>query len=178
LGSGEVESRVRVIVITGSMGAGKTTVLGEASDLLSEARVPHVAVDLDAIGTGLLSGDAARRVVDEGLAAIYAHAIDAGVSHVLVAEALETPDALGRLRRAMPGASIVVCRLTAPIDTMQARIRAREPGMHQARFVDRVVELERVLEDAHLEDFVVANGDCAVTEAARELLQGAGWLPL
>jgi adenylate kinase len=29
-------ARVRVMVITGSMGAGKTTVLGEASDLLTD----------------------------------------------------------------------------------------------------------------------------------------------
>jgi hypothetical protein len=61
---------------------------------------------------------------------------------------------------------------------MQARVRTREPGMHQARFVERVTELERILEDTDLEDVVVANGDRSVTDAARELLQRAGWLPV
>ena len=42
--SGEVRlgSRPHLLVITGSMGAGKTTVLGEASDLL--VATPHSAV--------------------------------------------------------------------------------------------------------------------------------------
>ncbi len=38
-----------VLVITGSMGAGKTTVMAEASDLLSAAGVSHAAIDLDAL---------------------------------------------------------------------------------------------------------------------------------
>jgi hypothetical protein len=35
------------------MGSGKTTVLGEASDVLSERRVVHAILDLDCIGTVL-----------------------------------------------------------------------------------------------------------------------------
>jgi len=41
---------VRALVITGSMGSGKTTILGEASDLLAAAGIPHGTIDLDAIG--------------------------------------------------------------------------------------------------------------------------------
>jgi adenylate kinase len=46
---------VRVIVITGSMGAGKTTVLGEASDLLAAHGITHAAIDLDALGVSHLT---------------------------------------------------------------------------------------------------------------------------
>ena len=42
--------RIAVLVITGSMGSGKTTVLGEASDILSAANVAHAAIDVDALG--------------------------------------------------------------------------------------------------------------------------------
>src|SRR5688500_7102899 len=38
--------RVRVLVITGSMGAGKTTVMGEVSDLLAARGVRHAALDI------------------------------------------------------------------------------------------------------------------------------------
>ena len=44
----------RVLVISGSMGAGKTTVMGEASDILSARGVAHAAFDLDALGIVLL----------------------------------------------------------------------------------------------------------------------------
>ena len=38
---------VPLLIISGSMGAGKTTVLSEASDLLAQADIPHAAIDLD-----------------------------------------------------------------------------------------------------------------------------------
>ena len=64
---------VPMLVISGSMGAGKTAVLGQAHDLLTEARVAHGAIDLDCLtemypsqpqyGNGLLfpcTGNAGR----------------------------------------------------------------------------------------------------------------------
>jgi ABC-type dipeptide/oligopeptide/nickel transport system ATPase component len=42
------------IVITGSMGSGKSTTMAEASDLLTSADIAHAAIDLDAFGLGHL----------------------------------------------------------------------------------------------------------------------------
>ena len=39
-----------LLIITGTMGSGKTAVLAEASDLLARRRIAHAAIDLDAIG--------------------------------------------------------------------------------------------------------------------------------
>ena len=36
-----------MLIIRGSMGAGKTSVLGEASDLLALRHITHAAIDLD-----------------------------------------------------------------------------------------------------------------------------------
>ena len=47
--------RNRLLIITGTMGAGKTTVLGEASDILALRHIPHAAIDLDALGLAYLS---------------------------------------------------------------------------------------------------------------------------
>jgi len=43
-----------LLIITGSMGSGKTTVLSEASDILSVRNTPHASIDLDALGTAHL----------------------------------------------------------------------------------------------------------------------------
>jgi hypothetical protein len=93
-----------------------------------------------------------------------------------LAEAVENRDALDRLRRAIPGAELIVCRLTADLATMQQRIRLREPGMLQEQFLGRAKALEAILDDVHLEDFTIANENGSVTEVARELLERAGWL--
>jgi hypothetical protein len=72
---------------------------------------------------------------------------------------------------------VVVCRLGAPIAVMQDRIRRREPGMWQQKYVDRVAMLEATLDRAGLEDFAVANdGSRPITSVAEEILQRAGWL--
>lgn len=166
---------VRVLVISGSMGSGKTAVLGELSDLLSEQGQPHATIDLDAIGSVLLPDAAARDLVFRNLAALYANMVDAGLRHLLLAEAVETREELEDLQQAMPGAELVLCRLTAGVDEMARRIRLRETGMYQQRFVERSRLLHHVLEAAKLESFVVSNDGRSITDVARDVLSAAGW---
>jgi len=137
---------VHVLVISGSMGSGKTTVLGEASDLLSSRDVAHAAIDLDAISTAGVARHVSTTVTFGSLAVIYSNVLGAGLDRLLIAEAVDSVATLERLRLAMPEARIVVCRLIASIPTMQARLRAREPGMLQAQFVARASELEQTLD--------------------------------
>lgn len=154
------------------MGSGKTTILGEASDLLVEAGIAHAAIDLDALGVWFLPRDEADDLVMRNLAAVAANYEAAGIDRLLVAEAIVDRE---RLQSALPGARIVVCRLRAPIETMQERVRLREPSMLQEKFVARVAELERALDAAGVEDFALVN-DGSVTDVAREMLSRAGWL--
>jgi predicted kinase len=167
----------RIIVISGSMGSGKTTVLGEASDLLSACHIAHATVDLDAIGTALLPDDVARDLIYRNLEALYVNFSNAGITRILLAEAVESRAELERIRRAMPGAEFTVARLTAAVETMQRRLRNREPGMLQEQFLARARELDRLLENAALEDLTIANDEHSVTDVARELLQRADWIP-
>jgi hypothetical protein len=66
--------------------------------------------------------------------------------------------------------------LRARLATMQTRVRLREPGMLQERYVARVGELEASLEAACVEDFAVDNDERPATEVAREVLARASWL--
>jgi adenylylsulfate kinase-like enzyme len=167
---------VKVLVISGSMGSGKTTVLGEASDILAEHGAAHAAIDLDAIGTVLLPDHAARLLSLRNLAAVYSNFVAAGITRLLLAEAVVSREDVEQLQQAMSGAELVVCRLTADLETMQRRIRIREPGIYQARFVDRSRTLHEALEAAKLEDFIVVNDGRAITDVAREVLVRAGWI--
>jgi predicted kinase len=167
---------MRAIVISGSMGSGKTTLLGEASDLLAARGVAHGAVDLDAINTVLLSGDVSQEVGFANLAAVCGNFRGAGVDTVLIAAAIESAAELERLKRALPDAAIVVCRLTAAVATLEQRLRVREPGMQQDQFVARSRQLHEVLERASVEDFVISNDrPRSITAVAQELLERAGW---
>jgi hypothetical protein len=168
--------RVRVLVITGSMGAGKTTVLGEASDLLAASNVAHAAIDLDGLGVCHLPDAPTADLALANLAAVWRNYAAAGAGRLLIAEALESEAARERLRAAIPDADVVVCRLRVPLAVMQARVRVREAGLWQQRYVDRVAALEARLDAAGVEDFSIQAGDRGVTDVAREMLERTGWL--
>jgi predicted kinase len=174
---GETARRVtRLIVITGSMGSGKTTVMAEASDILNASGIGHAAIDLDALGIVHHAATAPRDVACTNLEAVWRNFAAAGVDALLLAAAVETAIDLDGLRAAVGAESAVVCRLRAPLAVMQDRIRVREPGMLQPQFVERVARLERILDSASLEDFALMNDGRPVTGVAREMLVRAGWL--
>ena len=171
--------RVPVLLLSGSMGAGKTTVMGEITDLLIEADVSHAALDFDwlwQVHPHQTDDPDGSKLAFRNLKAIWPNYRAAGVERLVIARAVENRSELAHYREAIPSAEIVVCRLTAPIETMHDRLRLREPGIFQRRFLARSTELERTLSDARLEDFAVANGaDRNITVVAREVLQRAGW---
>ena len=169
---------VPLLLISGSMGAGKTTVLSEASDLLKEARVAYAAIDLDWLSQMDPSqGEHGERLMFANLAAIWPNYAAAGAERLLVARVVESRSELQRYRDSVPGAEPVVCRLTASIETMQKRVRVREPGMIQAQAIARSATLADILERAGAEDFTVGNGEGrSITDVAREVLSLAGWL--
>ena len=168
---------IPVLVISGSMGSGKTTVMAEASDLLTARGIIHAAIDLDGLGVGHVPEGAWPDLGYRNLAAVWENFARFGATSLLLAEAVESVDELDRIRAAIPDGDLTVCRLTAPLATMQRRVAGREPGILQHTLVARVAELEDILDEADLEDFTVSNDDRSVTDVAREVLTGAGWLP-
>jgi len=171
-----VHTAVQVVVISGSMGSGKTTVMAEASDLLTASGIVHAAIDLDALGVGHLQNDAWNDLTYRNLTSVWANYRAAGVTRLLIAAAVENRADVDLIRQAIPDSEIAVCRLRARLETMRQRVFAREPGMLQAQFVARVAALEASLDTAGVEDFSVENDDRVVTEVARALLCRAGWL--
>jgi hypothetical protein len=166
-----------LIVITGSMGAGKTAVLGEASDLLAMRGIVHAAIDLDGLGLAHLpfavpSDDA----MYENLRSICGNYAARGVRKFLVARAIENEVQLNRCREIIPTVSTAVCRLVASAETMKRRVERRETGVSQRDYVARVTKLNTILDGAQLEDFTVVNEDRALTEVALEMLRNAGWI--
>jgi hypothetical protein len=166
----------QVIVISGSMGSGKTTVLAETSDVLASRGVVHAAIDLDGLSVGHWPAGTSADLMIRNLADVWRNYAAVGVTRLLLSEALDTAAGRDRLREALPGAQIEVCRLRATLDTMRRRVRLREPGMLQEQLIARVAELEAALDAAGVEDFSVQNDDRSVTDVAREMLARAGWL--
>lgn len=166
-----------LLVITGTMGAGKSAVLAEASDLLAMRGFVHAAIDLDALGLAHLSApslnDEAMYANLESVCGNYARL---GVRRFMVARALESAAELDLCRSACNAENVVVCRLTASSECMRQRVQTRETGVLQGQFVARVDELNAILDRARLESLKIANEGRSITEVAREMLILAGWI--
>lgn len=166
-----------VLVISGSMGAGKTTLLGEVSDLLAARTIPHAVIDLDAVAGVVLPDESLRRLAMQNLAAMFRNFVFAGLDRVVLAVAVESRSDLEALRAAMSDPELVVCRLVARPETMERRIRLREPGMHQEAFVARSRSLDAILSAAGVDDFTTLNDGADVSDVALQVLRRAGWIP-
>jgi len=162
------------------MGAGKTAVLGEASDILARRGIVHAAIDMDVLGLAHLpamnDGVLNDHVMFENLRSVCKNYAALGVQRFVVARAIEDDAQLKLCRGIIPAANTVVCRLAATIETMRRRVEMRELGICQPEYVARVEELNSILDRAQLEDFTVANENRPLTDVASEMLVKAGWI--
>jgi hypothetical protein len=166
-----------LLIITGSMGAGKTSAMAEASDILAQRQIVHAAIDLDALGVAHLPS-AARGdgVMYDNLRSVCRNYAALGVQRFLVARAIEDGARLKLCRDIIPAVNTVVCRLTASIETMKRRVQMRDSGISQGECIARVAGLNEILDRAQLEDFAVINENRSLTDVALEMLVKAGWI--
>lgn len=169
---------VPVLLLTGTVGVGKSTVAVEVHDVLGERGVPNVAFDLDAFTMQWPpSSKWNSDLMFESLAALWEINRHRGVERVVLAHVLEDGDERARYAEAIPGAELTAVRLVAPEVVRKDRLTARmAPGPGREWHLHRTVELDAILDAARHEDFVVDNGDRPVRDVALEVLRGAGWL--
>jgi ribose 1,5-bisphosphokinase PhnN len=170
-----------LLLITGGMGAGKTTVMAEASDLLAVRGVFHAAIDVDALGLAFLppiavghgDGDLA---MNGNLRSVCRNYAALSVERFILARAIEDRAQLETCRDAASATEVVVCRIVASVETMRQRLQMRETGIAQQEYLANAARLDASLDRARLEDFSVTNENRAVTDVAFEILVKSGWI--
>jgi len=138
----------------------------------------HAAIDLDALGLAHLPPATSNDdVMYRNLRSVCKNYASLGVKRLLLARAIEVSAELELCRRVVSARNTVVCRLEASIKAMEQRVKERESGVFQRRYVARVAKLNHILNQAHLEDFTINNENRPLTEVAQEMLVQAGWIP-
>jgi adenylylsulfate kinase-like enzyme len=169
---------VPVVVITGPVGVGKTTVAYEVSALLGRAAVAHALVDLDGLRScyPAPAGDRFNTALGlRNLAVVWANFRAAGAGRLILVDVVESRDQLDEYRTAVPGAAIVVVRLRAAVGALAERVRRREAGAGLDWHLDRAAELAAQMERDRVEDLVVETDERAAVEVAREVMERIGW---
>ena len=168
-----------LLIITGTMGAGKTSALGEASDILSLKGITHAAIDLDSLGLALLPSTASTDgAMYRNLQSFCENYSSLGVKRLLLARAIEDCAELELCKGIVSASNTVICRLTASIAVMEQRVRLRESGVSRQHYVARVAKLNTIIDRANLENFTITNENRPLNNVAHEILLKAGWISI
>jgi cellulose biosynthesis protein BcsQ len=122
---------IPVVILTGTIGVGKTSVALEMSEILAARGVHHALVDLDALSYVFPrpSDDPyGQRVALQNLEAVWRNDQQHGAQRLILVRVVESKTELDLYRAAIPGADITVCRVLASAGQIASRIRAREIG--------------------------------------------------
>lgn len=170
---------VPVLLITGPVGVGKSSVLAEAARQLREAKIPHAAVDLAIIGMAWPPPEDDRwneRLIQRNLACMWSHFREAGAQRLLLARVLEERSLLRYVTTAVPGSQITVVRLRATLDLLEARIRHREEGRDPSWYLGVAAYLAPRMEASEVADHVIETANRSVAQVAEEALRVTRWL--
>lgn len=170
-----------LLLVNGTVGAGKTSVAEAAVDLLRERGIRYGWVDVDGLRRVYPTepdDPFAQAVALDHLAAMAGVFRRRGYRHLVLAEVIERPQDRELYERAFDGAELVVVRVTASEATRLARVQARHPAEDPWRdwHLARTVELAAILEAAGVDDAVVDNEDRPLREVAADVLAAAGWI--
>ncbi len=173
------DAATRVLVVNGTVGAGKTTVAEVVADLLRERGVPYAWIDVDALRRAYPTADDdpfGQAVALDHLEAMAGVLRRRGYRHVVLAEVVERAGDRELYERAFDGGELAVVRLDASEATRLTRLAARERDPWREWHLARTVELAAILEAAGADDAVVANdGDRPLRDVAADVLAAAGW---
>ena len=165
------------VLVTGTFGSGKTTVVAEMAELIERQGFHYAALDLDWLAWGWPGDDegemAEHRLMLENLGLVVANYLRRGNDRFLMAHAIRTAEQMALLRAALP-MPVRVVRLTVPFDEIRRRA-APDTTTGRAGDLQRAEAWLEADDGAGLEDLTVAN-DRPINVVAKEILTWLGWL--
>src|SRR3954463_11089746 len=119
---------MRAILLTGGVGAGKTTVMQALGELLEERDEPYALVDLDWLCWARPRTGTPHELLCVNLAGVAAAYADHGVESLVLARHLVSAAELEAVRAALPGVEVTAVRLLPHAPPRAGRRGGGAPG--------------------------------------------------
>jgi adenylylsulfate kinase len=169
----------RALLVTGTVGVGKTSVAEAVGVLLAGRGVPHAVVDLDWLRRSWPSpaGDPFNLAITlRNLGAVTATFRGAGARRLVLAGVVQSR-AEREEHQAAVGVPLAVCRLRVELPVVRERLtRRHELDAAGLRWhLARAGELDDILDRAGAEDVAVDATAANIPEVAQAVLGAVGW---
>ena len=169
---------VSVLLLTGTVASGKTTIAYEIAGGLPPAKAV-VAIDLDQLGWAYIPDAPHETILKlrmDNLAAIWPNIRSAGLRHVVISGTVYTDETLQLVRQAVGRSQLTVVRLVSSPQLLERRLRRRDMGRRLEDHLAVMPEVERKLDQFKLEDFQVTNDERTPRDVAISILKRIGWV--
>jgi len=167
----------RALLITGTIGVGKTVAAIEVGERLQERGIAAAVIDLDWLCwlcSPVEDDDQIGRVLGVNLAAVIPGFLEAGVSRFVLARAVRDRSDLDPVREGLGDVPLHTLRLEADPAVIATRLAARHQGdALVAHIVESAVFTDRL--DAMTFDSTVRTDGLDVAATAHAILDAAGW---
>ena len=166
---------VPLVVITGPVGSGKSSVVEAVSKLLADNNFRHAVVDMDFLRIARPTppddpfGEADGR---RNLTALWPLLVADGARSVVLADVVEQREEyLRAFAELLPGVPVTIVRLAVPMALLLRRIRAREPPETVAWYLARAPELQAIMDRGPVEDVLIEVGERSPAAVAAEIVE-------
>ena len=163
--------------MTGTVGAGKTSLAVEMARVLESYGHTVAVIDLDWlgwIGGPKVSSHGVRRLIRENLEAVWANMRKRRPTHVILSRFVADRDEVEGLRSALGDIPLRVVRVHASPGTIADRLRYRDSGAELAEHLSQVEAMARLLAEASLAEIDV-NNEGSIDRTARHALEKLEW---
>lgn len=160
------------VLLTGVLGAGKTTVAVAMGEALGAVGVPYAVLDLDWlcwVGPGI-TGPRLLALLVDNLARVATRLRAEGVERLVLSRSVADDHEVDRIRSAVGG--LVVVGVVASADVTDRRLALRPFGS-----ADAAESAQRASAGAHPDALVRNDGDRSPADVALDILRRIGWLP-
>ncbi|GAA2484700.1 AAA family ATPase [Winogradskya humida] len=169
----------RALLITGTVGAGKTTVAEALGDLLIQDGIPSAIIDVDWLRRSWPAppGDPFNgKITLRNLHAVAATYLEAGARRLVLAGVAESAAERDAYQVAL-GVPLTVCRLRVDLPTVRQRLTRRQANDAAGLgwFLKRSGELDQILDQARIEDVTVDAGTGPPRQVAELVMTAIDW---
>ena len=162
---------MQTIVITGSPGAGKTSISNELSEKLRESNIPHTIIDPDEIAR-IFPERSLSQLKWDALARLYPLYVENKVSKIIIPVTVDDNSDLEEIHKIFGEENVEVFSLIVDESILVERVVAREPNEYwQKTLSDLVRAYVRNGDSRSFSSVEITVGDSSIVEICDLILK-------